>query len=497
MNRTYICIDLKSFYASVECVERNLDPLKTNLVVADESRTEKTVCLAVTPSLKQYGLGGRSRLYEVLQKVKEINYQRRKKIKYKKFTAKSTNDDDLKKNDYLELDFIIASPRMSLYMEYSTKIYNIYLKYVSKEDIYPYSIDEVFCDITDYLNLYKTTPEELVGKIIKDVYEETKITSTAGIGTNLFLCKVAMDIVAKHKEANECGVRIATLDEDTFRKELWNHEPITDFWRVGKGYAEKLKQHNIKTMGDIALMSTKNEDMLYKLFGINAELLIDHAWGYESATIKSIKSCKRSSKSISSGQVLHCPYNYEKTKIIIREMIELMSLDLVDKKYITDLLVLHIDYDVSNIKINKYSNIEIKLDNYGRKVPKPAHGTIRLKQKTSSTKLLTESIMKLYEKITNKKFLIRKINICAADLENEEDKKENIIYEQFNLFTNIEEEDKKNKIKKENIESEKKVQHVILDLKKKYGKNIILKGMNLEEGATTIDRNNEIGGHRA
>lgn len=498
MNRIYMCIDLKSFYASVECIERNLDPLKTNLVVADKSRTDKTVCLAISPSLKAYGLSGRARLYEVYQKVRYVNYERKKNNLNYKFIGKSANDDELKNNKSLELDFIIAPPRMAYYMKYSTDIYNIYLKYLSPDDIYVYSIDEVFCDITDYLKLYRLTSKELTTKIIKDVFETTGITATAGIGTNMYLAKVSMDIVAKHTKPNDFGVRIACLDEITYRKKLWEHKPLTDFWRVGKGYANKLEKYNIYTMGDIARCSLENEDLLYKLFGVNAELLIDHAWGYEPCTIKDVKSYKPLTTSLSSGQVLHCPYDYKKTKIIVSEMMELLSLDLVDKHLVTDQLTLTIGYDIENLSnpsISENYDGEITIDHYGRKIPKHSHGTINLDFKTSSTKILLESIISLYERIVNKKLLVRRINISANKLENENEIISEKIVEQFDLFTDYKKQDKIKSTQREELQKERKIQNVILNLKNKYGKNAILKGMNLQDGATTIDRNKQIGGH--
>ena len=498
MNRIYMCIDLKSFYASVECIERNLDPLKTNLVVADKSRTDKTVCLAISPSLKAYGLSGRARLYEVYQKVRYVNYERKKNNLNYKFIGKSANDDELKNNKSLELDFIIAPPRMAYYMKYSTDIYNIYLKYLSPDDIYVYSIDEVFCDITDYLKLYRLTPKELTTKIIKDVFETTGITATAGIGTNMYLAKVSMDIVAKHTKPNDFGVRIACLDEITYRKKLWEHKPLTDFWRVGKGYVNKLEKYNIYTMGDIARCSLENEDLLYKLFGVNAELLIDHAWGYEPCTIKDVKSYKPLTTSLSSGQVLHCPYDYKKTKIIVSEMMELLSLDLVDKHLVTDQLTLTIGYDIENLSnpsISENYDGEITIDHYGRKIPKHSHGTINLEFKTSSTKILLESIISLYERIVNKKLLVRRINISANKSENENEIISEKIVEQFDLFTDYKKQDKIKSTQREELQKERKIQNVILNLKNKYGKNAILKGMNLQDGATTIDRNKQIGGH--
>ena len=498
MKKIYMCIDLKSFYASVECIERSLDPLNTNLVVADESRTEKTVCLAITPSLKQYGLGGRARLFEVKQKVKNINYERIKKNNYKEFNSKSFLDSELKKNTAFELDFIIAPPQMKKYMKYSTKIYNIYLKYLAPEDIFVYSIDEVFCDITNYLKMYKMTPKELVSKIIKDVYDTTGITATAGIGTNMYLAKVSMDIVAKHSEPNEIGVRIAELDEMSYRKQLWNHKPLTSFWRVGKGIADKLEKNGLYTMGDIARCSLNNENLLYKLFGVNAELLIDHAWGWEPTTIEEVKAYKPERNSISSGQVLHSPYKYEKAKLIVREMIDLLSLDLTDKHLVTKQLVLDIGYDIENLtnpKIRRLYDGEITIDNYGREVPKHSHGTINLDYNTSSSKVLSKKCLELYEKIVNKNLLIRKINITASNVINENKTKNEVVFEQLNLFGSTSDSEQNIEEKKKQ-EEDNKLQHTLINIKNKYGKNSILKGMNLEEGATTIDRNNQVGGHK-
>lgn len=495
MNKIYVSIDLKSFYASVECKERGLDPNLTNLVVADETRTAKTICLAVSPSLKKYGIPGRIRLYELIKKVNEVNFERRIKAKDHIFTGKSYNDIELKNNPNLELDYIIAPPRMAFYMKYSTNIYNIYLKYFSEEDIYVYSVDEIFLDLTPYLKIYKMTAKDLVTKVIQDVYKTTGITATAGIGTNLYLAKVAMDIVAKHVKPDKNGVRIATLDELTYRKLLWAHEPITDFWRVGKGYQKRLEKEGIYTMGDIARTSLKNEELLYKIFGINAELLIDHAWGYEPCTMKDIKSYKPETNSLSSGQVLHCPYDYEKTKLIVKEMAEQLSLELVEKELVTDQIVLTIGYDVSNLtnkEILKEYKGEITLDRYGRKVPKHAHGTINLENKTSSTKEIMDATMNLFERIINNKLLTRRINITANKVIYQKDIKKEKKYEQIDLFTNYEELNKK----KEQEKKEKSLQNVMLNIKKKYGKNAIIKGMNLVEGGTTIERNGQVGGHK-
>ena len=491
----YAAIDLKSFYASVECQERGLNPITTNLVVADSSRTEKTICLAVSPSLKAYGIPGRARLFEVVQKVKEVNIDRKRKAPNQTFTGSSYDDIALKKNPDLELSYIVAPPRMSHYMKCSTNIYNVYLKWFSPEDIYVYSIDEVFIDITHYLKAYNMKARELITKVIQDVYETTGITATAGIGTNLYLCKVAMDIVAKHVEPNRNGVRIAGLDEMTYRKLLWDHRPITDFWRVGKGYAKKLEEHRIYTMGDIARVSIQNEELLYKLFGINAELLIDHAWGWEPVTIKQIKAYKPTTNSISSGQVLHCPYNYEQTKLIVKEMTELLTLDLVEKNLVTNQIVLTVGYDIENLIDPYISNSykgEITIDRYGRKIPKHAHGTINLDHKTASTKIIMEATMKLYERIMNKQLLVRRINITANNVVDEETAKKEKPFEQIDLFTNYQEKVEKTQEEK----TEKELQKAMIDIKKRYGKNAILKGMNLQEGGTTIERNGQIGGHK-
>ena len=495
MDRVYACIDLKSFYASVECHERGLDPITTNLVVADSARTLKTICLAVSPSLKTYGLKGRARLYEVVSKVREVNELRKKNIQNQAFISKSYNNEKVRLNPKVALDFIIAKPRMSLYIKYSTMIYNVYLKYLSSDDIFVYSIDEVFCDLTNYLKYSKLTPQELVTKMILDVIKTTGITATAGIGTNLYLAKVAMDILAKHTKPNKDNVRIAELDEMSYRKLLWEHMPLTDFWRVGHGIASKLEENKMHTMGDICLKSLENEELLYSLFGVNAELLIDHAWGYEPCTIKDIKNYKPQNNSLSRGQVLHEAYDYLKAKLIVMEMMDLLSLDLVENHYVTNALVLTIGYDVSNL--NEHYTGEITKDYYGRKIPKQAHGTIAIEHFTSSSKLLTKKIIELYEEIVAPKLFIRRINITAINLVKEEDKSKMIRYEQFDLFS-----DNQNKVmqkERDSIDEEKelKMQKAILDIKKKYGKNAMLRGMNLMHGATTIERNNEIGGHHA
>lgn len=492
--KIYVSIDLKSFYASVECIERGLDPLTTNLVVADSSRTEKTICLAVSPALKKYGIPGRARLFEVVQKVKEINADRKRRAPGHIFTGKSINELELNKNSSLQLDYIAAPPRMAHYMQYSTQIYNVYLKYFAPEDIYVYSIDEVFCDVTHYLKTYNMTARKLVTKVIQDVYETTGITATAGIGTNMYLCKIAMDIVAKHVKPDKNGVRIAGLDEMSYRKLLWNHRPITDFWRVGNGYANKLEQHRIYTMGDVAKTSIYNEELLYKLFGVNAELLIDHSWGWECVTIDSIKAYKPTTNSICSGQVLHCPYNYENTRLIVKEMTELLSLDLVKKNLVTNQIVLEIGYDIDNLtdpEIKGKYNGEVTTDRYGRKVPKHAHGTINIDHKTSSTKIIMEATLNLYERIINKDLLVRRLNITANNVTNIADEKEKS-YEQIDLFTNYEEVNKNRKKEADEL----RIQKAMIDIKQKYGKNAIVKGMNLQKEGTTIERNGQIGGHR-
>ena len=504
--KTYIAIDLKSFYASVECRERNRDPLTTNLVVADPSRTEKTICLAVSPSLKKYGLSGRARLFEVIQKVKIANELRKLKAPNKVFCGSSDDSIALQKNPSLKIDYITAPPRMARYMEYSTKIYNIYLKYIAPEDIHIYSIDEVFIDVTHYLSTYNMTARELAMTMIQDILDTTGITATAGIGTNMYLCKIAMDIVAKHIEPDKNGVRIAELDEMSYRRLLWNHKPLTDFWRVGRGYSKKLEKIGLYTMGDIARCSIGkstdyyNEELLYKLFGINAELLIDHAWGYEPCTMEDVKAYKPETNSISSGQVLHCPYEFDKARLVVKEMTDLMVLDLVDKGLVTNQIVLTIGYDIENITDKNRSQSykgTVTTNYYGKKVPKPAHGTTNLPKQTSSTTLITNAVMELYDKIVNKKLLIRRINIVANKLVDEHSVKNANKYEQLDLFTDY--EILKKQREKENAESEreKRMQNTILDIKKKFGKNAILKGMNLQEGATAKDRNNQIGGHKA
>lgn len=503
---TYIAIDLKSFYASVECTERQLNPLTTNLVVADSQRTEKTICLAVSPSLKSYGIHGRARLFEVVQRVKEVNLERKSKAPGRQFTGSSYSATELAAHPELELSYITAPPRMSFYLEYSTIVYNIYLKYIAPEDIHVYSIDEVFMDVTHYLKTYAVTPRELASRIILDVLDSTGITATAGIGTNLYLCKVAMDIVAKHVEPDSHGVRIAQLDEMSYRRLLWDHRPLTDFWRVGHGYRKKLESAGLFTMGDIARCSVgsdrdyHNEELLYQMFGVNAELLIDHAWGWEPATIAQIKAYKPETNSVSSGQVLHCPYDAEKGKLIVREMTDLLVLDLVEKKLVTDQMVLTIGYDIDNLtnpEIRKNYKGQIVTDHYGRKVPKHANGSANLKRQTSSTRIITDAVMELYDRIVDPGLLIRRVTIAANHLVDETQAAAKEQFEQLDLFTDYAALERERKEEEERLSRERKLQEAMLSIKKKFGKNAILKGMNLQEGATAMERNHQIGGHKA
>ena len=491
---TYICIDLKSFYASVECVERGLDPLKTNLVVADKSRTDKTICLAVSPSLKSYGLGGRARLYEVRQTVKTFNAKKLRDNKLKKFKRESFINDEVVANKDVGLDFLVAVPRMAYYMEYSSKIYEIYLKYVSEDDIHVYSIDEVFIDVTHYLKTYKKSARELALMMVKDVLKETGVTATCGIGTNLYLAKIAMDIVAKKMEADSDGVRIAELDEMSYRKELWNHKPLTDFWRIGKGIASRLNKYGIYTQGDLARFSLENEDTLYSEFGVNAELIIDHAFGYEPCTIKNIKSYKPVGKSLSSGQVLKEPYPYDKAELIVKEMTDNLVLDLVESEFIADQMVLTVVYDGKNL--SKYDG-EVVLDGYGRKMPKPAHGSINLPEYTNSISIISDYVLKLFRRIVDKKLSVRRIYVVANHLIYEDEYVEEDTNRQLDLFTDYKEEEKKKQKHKASLKKEKNMQKAIIKIKNKFGKNAVLKGNNLEEGATARERNSSIGGHKA
>ena len=506
-NGIYIAIDLKSFYASVECVERGLDPMTANLLVADSSRTEKTICLAVSPSLKAYGISGRARLFEAVQRVREVNAERREKAPYRRLRGKSCLDTELKRDPSLAVDFIIAPPRMAHYMEYSTRIYEIYLRHVSPEDIHVYSIDEVFIDAAPYLKKSGLSPYGFARRIIRDVLRETGITATAGIGTNLYLCKVAMDIVAKHVAPDADGVRIAELDEYTYRARLWDHRPLTDFWRVGPGITRSLEAHGLYTMGDIARCSVgeptafHNESLLYKLFGVNAELLIDHAWGWEPCTIADIKAYRPASNSISSGQVLQHPYPYEKACLVIREMADLLALDLVDKGLMTDQIVLTVGYDIENLQdpaiAARYKGA-VTTDHYGRKVPKHAHGTENLGGYTSSTKRIVAATDRLCRRILDPNLLVRRMSITAARVLRESDaRKADEKEEQLSMFTDYEAETREREAETAALEKERRMQRAVIDIKKKYGKNAIMKGMNLEDGATAKDRNRQIGGHKA
>lgn len=503
-NKTYIAIDLKSFYASVECAQRGLDPLNTNLVVADASRTEKTICLAVSPSLKAYGIPGRPRLFEVIRKVKEINARRLRTAPGGLFADRSFDDRTVRSQPYTALDYIVAPPRMSLYIDYSARIYQIYLKYAAPEDIHIYSIDEVFIDATAYLDLWKLTPRELTMKIILDVLSSTGITATAGIGSNLYLAKVAMDIMAKHISPDENGVRIAELDEMSYRRSLWSHRPLTDFWRVGRGTARKLEELGLMTMGDIARCSLGgpddyyNEDLLYKLFGVNAELLIDHAWGWEPCEIADIKAYRPETNSLSSGQVLQHPYTNDKAALVVREMAGAMALDLVDKGLVTDQLTLAVGYDTENLKdperFKKYRG-PVTVDGYGRKVPKSAHGSLNLEKPTSSNKLIVKAAGELFRSITDESLLVRRLTLTANRVVAEAELTEG--FRQLDLMDAWDGVREQREREARELEKEKNIQKAILSIKKKYGKNAVIKGIDLEDGATAIDRNGQIGGHKS
>ena len=498
MERKYIAIDLKSFYASVECVDRGCDPLTTNLVVADASRTEKTICLAVSPSLKSFGLPGRPRLFEVVQQVKLVNAERRSRAPHRKLTGKSDNINELNADPSLEVDYITATPRMALYMKYSTDIYKIYLKYVAPEDILVYSCDEVFIDVTSYLDTYHMTAHELAMTMIRSVLKETGITATAGVGTNMFLCKIAMDIVAKHMPADKDGVRIAELDEMSFRRQLWDHTPITDFWRIGAGTAKRLKKLGLSTMGDIAAISETNESILYKTFGVNAELIIDHAWGWEPCTIEDVRNYKPANNSISSGQVLMRPYSYDEAAIIVREMTELLTLDLVKKGLVTDQMVLTLGYEsIKDPEAIKNFKGELTLDWYGRYTPKHAHGTANIGRQTSSTRLITDAVMGLFERITDRDLFVRRVTVCAANVIPECDVVTDDGYEQLDLFTDYEQRDKDRKAEEEKLAKERSLQLATIGIKEKYGNNAILKGTNFLDGSTARERNRQVGGHKA
>ncbi len=500
MSKQYIAIDLKSFYASVECLQRGLDPMTTNLVVADPSRTEKTICLAVTPSLKSFDIPGRARLFEVVERVGHVNALRKAKAPGRTLTGSSWDAATLQQDPTLAVDYIVAPPQMALYMQTSAAIYNIYLKYVAPEDIHSYSVDEVFIDATPYLKLYGLTARELAQRMIQEILQTYGITATAGIGTNLYLCKVAMDIVAKKIPADANGVRIAELDEMRYRRELWGHRPLTDFWRIGRGYAKKLEAHGMYTMGDVARQSVTDESLLYKLFGVNAELLIDHAWGWEPCTIADIKAYKPESNSISSGQVLHCPYSYEKAKLVIQEMADLLVLDLVDKGLVTDQIVLTVGYDIENLTDPQRKGAyrgPITTDHYGRKVPKHAHGSAHLGKHTSSTKQILEAVSELFDRIIDKDLLVRRMTIAANHVMYEYSLIHTPEMEQMDLFTDYTAREQQLAREAAELEREKRRQQAMLTIKKRFGKNAVLKGMNLEEGATAKDRNAQIGGHKA
>ena len=487
-------------------MERGLDPMSTNLVVADQSRTEKTICLAVSPSLKAYGIPGRPRLFEVVEKVRQVNAQRKRLAPNRTFSGESSDAAALKNDPSLAVGYVVAPPQMARYMEISTEIYNVYLKYISAEDIHVYSIDEVFMDVTNYLRTYGMTARELTMTMVRDVLCQTGITATAGIGSNLYLGKVAMDVMAKRVQADKDGVRIAELDETAYRRQLWAHRPIKDFWRVGRGYAKKLEEIGLFTMGDIARCSLGgktdyyNEDLLYKLFGVNAELLIDHAWGWEPCTIAQVKAYKPQSNNLGSGQVLSCPYDFNKGKLIIREMTELLALALVDKRLVTDQMVLTVGYDIENLSEpmrRKAYKGPISTDFYGRTVPKAAHSAANLDRPTSSTKLMMSAVMALYDRIVSPDLLIRRVNLTANRLTDENSVAQQKVIEQLDLFTDYAALEAQRKAEAEALADEKKLQLAMLEIKKKYGKNAILKGTNLEEGATTISRNRQIGGHKA
>lgn len=500
-NRTYLAIDLKSFYASVECVERGLDPLSTNLVVADVSRTDKTICLAVSPSLKAYGISGRARLFEVRQRLKEVNLERRYAIGGERFSGSSTSDLELKRNPHLEIDFIAATPRMALYVEYSSRIYDIYMKYVAPEDVHVYSVDEVFIDATEYMRMYKMTARELAMAMVRDVLRQTGITATVGVGTNLYLSKVAMDIVAKHIPADEDGVRISELDEMSYRRLLWNHRPLTDFWRLGRGMAAKLVCYGIDTMGKIARCSLDNENLLYRLFGVNAELLIDHAWGWEPCTMKAIKDYRPEFNSFSSGQVLNQPYTYRKARVVIQEMADQASLNLVSRRLVTDQIVINVGYDTESLKahdgMDEYTG-DISTDYYGRKVPKHVHGAYRFSVPTSSSRQIVDAAVGLFDRIVDKRLFIRRLNITTNHVVPEyhpANKKHQSV--QLELFAEEKQSVELRDAELKNREKERRIQETVISLKERFGRNSILRGLNFDEGATARERNLQIGGHKA
>lgn len=494
VQRSYIAIDLKSFFASVECVERRLNALTTNLVVADLSRTEKTICLAVSPSLKSYGIAGRARLFEVVQKVRDINATRAARSPRGRLIGKSVYDPELKSHPELALDYIVARPRMSKYIEYSTRVYNTYLKYVSADDIHVYSIDEVFMDVTEYLRIYKCSVHELAMTMIRDVLKTTGITATAGIGTNMYLAKIAMDIVAKHIPADAQGVRIAELDEMSYRQQLWSHRPLTSFWRVGKGTARRLESYGIFTMGDIARQSVLNDELLYKLFGVNAEILIDHAWGWEPCTIEMVKKYRPEVNSLSSGQVLSSAYSFDKARVVLLEMAQDRALSLLDKRLVTDQLVLDISYDTQSLTTSYRG--PLALDHYGRSIPAPAHGSARLPFPTSSSRLISEAAAGLFDNIVSRDLLVRRLNLTACNIISEDQAPKPGPIE-LELFADNEALQRERDEQLSQLEKERKAQEAVLQIKKQFGKNAILRGLNFDEGATARERNSQIGGHKA
>ena len=500
----YIAIDLKSFYASVECRERGLNPMTTNLVVADVNRTEKTICLAVSPSLKACGISGRPRLFQVMEQVKQVNLERKERAPGHCFKGISWDAKELEADPSLELSYRIATPRMALYMKYSTEIYGIYLKYIAPEDIHVYSIDEVMIDATRYRDLYGMSARQLASAMIRDVQETTGITAAAGIGTNLYLCKVAMDMGAKHAAPDENGVRIAQLDERSYRRLLWTHRPLTDFWRVGRGYARKLEEVGLRTMGDIARCSLGkagdyyNEDLLYRMFGVNAQLLIDHAWGWEPCTMADIKAYRPKTSSLVAGQVLSRPYTWDEARLVVKEMADSLALDLVGKEQVADRLVLTAGYDMENLKEGSdFGPDQVTMDRYGRKVPKHGHGTIHLQSPTSSSRKIMEAVLELYDRTVDQKLLIRRLTIAAEGITSEKSVPESGEWEQMDLFTDYQARKEEQRKEQKDLEKEKNLQKAMIQMKQKYGKNAVLKGMSLEEGATARERNRQIGGHRA
>ena len=492
MERTYLAVDLKSFYASAECADRGLDPLKTNLVVADVSRTEKTICLAVSPAMQACGIPGRARLFEVTERMRQVNAERKRKNGNRPFRGKSANADELRDLS-LEADFIAATPRMAYYMDVSARIYSIYLRFVAPEDIHVYSIDEVFIDATTYLDFYRLDARGFAGKLVREVLRETGITATCGIGTNLYLAKAAMDIMAKKMPADRDGVRIAELDETTYRRELWEHRPLTDFWRVGGGTAQKLEANGMVTMGDVARMSLYNEDKLYRLFGVNAELLIDHAWGWEPCTMAAIKAYKPESGSVSSGQVLPEPYPSEKGRLVVLEMTDMLVLDLVDRGLAADQIALTLCYETGD---RAYDG-DTETDRYGRTVPKSSHGSANLGRHTSSTRKIMEAMGALYDRIVRPELPVRRMYIAANHVIPEREIPQDTGGEQLDMFTDPAALEKRREEEKRADAEEKQLQHTLLGLKKKFGKNAVLKGMNLEDGATARERNSQVGGHKA